>query len=534
MTIAMPAISRVASCRQWTSVLLAALYCLSVAVHAQGTPDPYLRTPSARQLEWHELEYYAFLHFGPNTFTGEEWGESQREPDVFAPTELDTDQWARTVADAGMAGLILTAKHHDGMALWDTNTTAYKVGNSQWARERVAAGLDADVVRMAAASACRHGVRFGIYLSPWDIHRDPAMPKPHLAGTPYDEPQIFGDDSPGDYNAFYTQQLTELVTMRISDDEGDGDSPIEVFELWLDGASGFDTVQTFDWAAFRDIIREHQPGAVMWGHQGVDARWVGNEDGVTVETNWHTISRTQDDPRYSEGELRTGVRRGDYWTPAEADARLRDGWFYHADEQPKTPDDLLDMYLQSVGRSVNLLLDVPPDTTGRIPQSDVDVLLQFRSKRDAFLDRSVLTPNTTIEASSVRGGDSSTYGPVNVLDGKSETYWAPDEGKTTGSLVVTLGGDYTIDAFITQEHIALGQRIGGYKIDAIVNGTFEALVGGTSMGYKRIDKVASPIVTDQIRLTITQADETPLVNSFQVLGVKKTSSSRRGTSNARA
>ena len=529
----MSVVSWSAPSSQWAMLLIGVSFWLNAAVYAQAPPEPYLRTPSTRQLQWHGLEYYAFIHFGPNTFTDEEWGRSQSTPDVFDPTDLDTDQWAKTVADAGMAGMILTAKHHDGMALWDTNTTTYKVGSGRWAKERVENGLDADVVRMAAESAKRHGIRFGIYLSPWDIHRDPAMPKPHLNGTPYDEPQIFGDDSPGDYNQFYARQLTELLTMLINDSDGGDEAPVEVFELWLDGASGSDTKQTFDWAAFRDIIREHQPGAVMWGHQGVDARWVGNEDGVTVETNWHTISRTQDDPRYSEGELQTGVRRGDYWTPAEADARLRDGWFYHADEQPKTPDDLLDMYLQSVGRSVNLLLDVPPDTTGRIPQSDVDVLLQFRSKRDAFLDRSVLTPNTTIEASSVRGGDSSTYGPVNVLDGKSETYWAPDEGKTTGSLVVTLGGDYTIDAFITQEHIALGQRIGGYKIDAIVNGTFEALVGGTSMGYKRIDKVASPIVTDQIRLTITQADETPLVNSFQVLGVKKTSSSRRGTSNAR-
>ena len=533
MTIAMPAISRVASCRQWTSVLLAALYCLSVAVHAQGTPDPYLRTPSARQLEWHELEYYAFLHFGPNTFTGEEWGESQREPDVFAPTELDTDQWARTVADAGMAGLILTAKHHDGMALWDTNTTAYKVGNSQWARERVAAGLDADVVRMAAASARRHGVRFGIYLSPWDIHRDPAMPKPHLAGTPYDEPQIFGDDSPGDYNAFYAQQLTELVTMRISGGEGDDDSPIEVFELWLDGASGSDTVQTFDWTAFRDIIREHQPGAVMWGHQGVDARWVGNEDGVTVATNWHTINRTQDDPRLGEADLQTGARRGAYWTPAEADARLRDGWFYHADEQPKSPDALFDMYLQSVGRGVNLLLDVPPDTTGKIPQEDVDALMGFKAKRDAFLERRVLAPNTTVEASSVWGGDSESYGPSNVLDGSSDTYWAPDEQETTESLVITLDDPYAVDAFITQEHIALGQRIGGYSIDAFVDGAFKTLVQGTSMGYKRIDKLGSSITTDRVRLRVTQADATPLVNSFQVLGEKASPSSRRGSSRAR-
>ena len=514
--------SRAASRSWWASLLIGISSYMVTIVHAQGPPDPYLRTPSVRQLEWHGLEYYAFIHFGPNTFTDEEWGESQSTPDVFAPTGLDTDQWARTVADAGMAGMILTAKHHDGMALWDTNTTTYKVGNSQWAQERAAAGLDADVVRMAAASARRHGVRFGIYLSPWDIHRDPAMPKPHLAGTPYEEPQIFGDASPGDYNELYARQLTELVTMRISDVEGDGDSPVEVFELWLDGASGSATVQTFDWAAFRDIIREYQPGAVMWGHQGVDARWVGNEDGVTVATNWHTINRTQDDPRLGEADLQTGARRGEYWTPAEADARLRDGWFYHADERPKDPDDLFDMYLRSVGRSVNLLLDVPPDTTGTIPQADVDALLGFKEKRDTFLKRRVLAPNTTVETGSVWDGDLGTYGPTNVLDSNTDTYWAPEEKETTGSLVVTLDGHYAVDAFITQEHIALGQRIGGYTIDVFVDGAFKTVVRGTSMGYKRIDKLESSVTTDQIRLRVTQADATPLINSFQVLGQKIT------------
>ena len=165
---------------------------LSIAV-AYSAPAPYLQTPTPRQLAWHQHEYYAFIHFGPNTFTDEEWGRSQSTPDVFKPTALDTDQWAKGFADAGMTGMILTAKHHDGMALWDTNTTTYKIGNGQWAKDRITAGLSADVVRMAATSAAKYGIKFGIYLSPWDIHRDPAMPKPNLTGTIYDEPQIFGD-----------------------------------------------------------------------------------------------------------------------------------------------------------------------------------------------------------------------------------------------------------------------------------------------------------------------------------------------------
>lgn len=496
----------------WTALLVSAACCLAAA---QSPPAAYLQTPSSRQLAWHDLEYYAFVHFGPNTFTDEEWGRSQSTPDVLQPTDLDTDQWAETFADAGMAGMILTAKHHDGMALWDTNTTTYKIGNGSWAKARVAQGLDANVVRLAAASAKKNGIKFGVYLSPWDIHRDPAMPKPNLTGTIYDEPQIFGDATDGDYNDLYAQQLTELVTMTLADG-----SKIDLFEIWLDGASGSDTVQTFDWTRFREIIRADQPNAVMWGHQGVDARWVGNENGVTVPTNWHTISRTQDDAQYGGDELQTGVRDGTYWTPAEADARLRDGWFYHASEQPKTADALMEMYMQSVARSVNLLLDVPPDTSGRVVAGDAEILSQFKAQRDAFFNRNVLTPDLAVNASSVRDGNWTLYGPANVLDGKADTYWTVDDGETTGLLEIDLGGVYSVDAFVTQEYITLGQRVGEYAIDADVDGAFETLVNGTSLGYKRIDNLDSPVQTSRIRFRVTQANAVPMISSFQVLGAQ--------------
>ncbi|KAF2111162.1 alpha-L-fucosidase 1 [Lophiotrema nucula] len=492
-----------------------ALCLMSTLVYAQTPPAPYLRTPTSQQLAWHELEYYAFIHFGPNTFTNEEWGESQSPPDVFAPTALDTDQWAKSFADAGMTGMILTAKHHDGMALWNTSSTTYKIGNGKWAKDRVANGSSADVVQMAAASAKKYGIKFGIYLSPWDIHRDPAMPKTNLTGTIYDEPQIFGDTTPGDYNALYAQQLTELVTMKLPDG-----SPVHLFEVWLDGNSGSDTVQTFNWTDYRNIIRQYQPDAIMWGHQGVDARWVGNEDGTTVATNWHTISRTQDETHYSGDELQTGVRDGLYWTPAEADARIRNGWFWHANEEPTTKDKLMTMYMQCVGRSVNLLLDVPPDTTGQLVNKDVDVLIKFKTQRSAFLNRGLLSPGFAANASSVRDGNSTLFGPANVLDGKPDTYWAINDSEKTGSLEVALGENYTIDAFIVQEHIALGQRIGGYAIDALSNNTWKTAVTGTSMGYKRIDKLSSSVKTDRIRLRITQANATPMINSFEALGTK--------------
>jgi hypothetical protein len=256
----------------------------------------------------------------------------------------------------------------------------------------------------------------------------------------------------------------------------------------------------------------------MWGHQGVDARWVGNEEGVTGSTNWHTISRTQDQARYSESQLEVGVRNGLYWTPAEADARLRSGWFYHENENPKSADALLQMYLHSVGRSVNLLLDVPPDPQGKIVLEDVAALNQFRQLRDEFLDRELASGQTIVTASSVRGGNNALFGPANVVDGDAETYWTMNDGQTTGSFELDLGGPRLIDAFVVQEHIALGQRIGGYAIDAWVNGAFQTVVNGTSLGYQRIDALATPVETSRVRFRVTQANAVPLISSFQALG----------------
>ncbi|KAK8061622.1 glycoside hydrolase family 29 protein [Apiospora phragmitis] len=495
----------------WASTLLWPFRIIA----AQDAPAPYLQVPSQRQLEWQEQELYAFLHFGPNTFTGEEWGRSQSLPDICNPTDLDTDQWAKILAEAGMKGMILTAKHHDGMCLWNTSTTAYKIGNGSWAKQREQSSLDADIVRMAAGSAKKYGIKFGVYLSPWDIHRDPAMPKPGLEGTMYDEPQIFGDSSPGDYNVLYVQQLTELVTMTLADG-----THIDIFEVWLDGASGSDTVQTFDWTGFRDAIRQHQPGAVMWGHQGPDARWVGNEDGASRPTNWHTLSRTQDDPHYAGEALERGVRDGRYWTPAESDARIRDGWFYHAGEPSKSGATLMEMYLKTVGRSVNLLLDVPPDARGLIPDTDVANLRDFTRLRNATLGRNLVTPEHSTFSSNVRAGNNNKYGPCKIIDGRQDTYWTMDDGEMTGWVEVDLGNVYCVDGFIVQEHIALGQRVGGYGIDATVDaGTYRAVVNnGTSIGHKRIDLLDKAVKTSRIRLRITQANAVPLIQSLQVLG----------------
>ena len=494
-------------------LMLAGMLLTAPAMAQKTPPEAYMQTPEPRQLDWHRIEYYGFIHFGPNTFTGEEWGRSQPQPDVFNPTDLDTDQWAKTVADAGMKGLILTTKHHDGMALWNTSSTPYKIENSKWAKDRRAQGLDASVVAMAAQSCKKYGVKFGVYLSPWDINRDPGMPKPHLQGTPYDVPQIFGDNSTGDYNDFYVEQLLELVDMELADG-----SKVELFEVWLDGASGSDTVQTFDFTRFRAIIREHQPNAVMWGHQGPDARWVGNEEGYTGEVNWHSLDSIPGDERLSEAELELGVRDGRYWTPSEADARIRAGWFWHEEESPKTPDELMDMYIGSQGRSINLLLNIGPDTSGQLPANDVQALMNFQQARNDLLSRELVSPGLATTASAVRADDEDAFGPTNIIDGDLHTYWTMDDGQTTGSVEVDLGAHAKVTGFIVQEHIALGQRVGGYAWDVLVDNKWVEVVEGVSMGYKRIDQLEKAVSTSQVRLRITQANAVPVIQSIQVLG----------------
>lgn len=504
-----------ASLTQMTKLFtIIGLVLINPASAKMKAPEPYMQTPEPRQLAWHQTEYYGFTHFGPNTFTGEEWGRSQPLPDVFAPTDLDTDQWAKTFRDAGMGGLILTTKHHDGMALWNTSTTPYKIENGAWAKDRRAQGLDANIVAMAAQSCKKYGIKFGVYLSPWDINRDPAMPKPHLKGTPYDVPQIFGDDSAGDYNDYYVDQLLELVDMKL----GDG-SKIELFEVWLDGASGSDTKQTFDFSRFRSIIREHQPNAVMWGHQGPDARWVGNEEGTTGEVNWHTLNSTPDDERLGEAALELGVRDGKHWVPAEADARIRTGWFWHEEEEPKSAEELLEMYMMSQGRSVSLLLNIGPDSSGQLPGKDRNALMEFKNIRDGFLERDLVSEDSKITAGAVRGDDEEAFGSTNAIDGNSKTYWTMNDDQTTGWIEIDLGSRAKINGFVVQEHIALGQRVGGYTWEAFIDDEWIELVRGESMGYKRIDQLKATVSASRVRLTVAQSNAVPLIQSVRVLGV---------------
>ena len=308
--------------------------------------------PSPRQVAHAELEYYGFVHFGINTFTGREWGTGEEDPALFNPAKLDTDQWARAMADAGMKGAILTAKHHDGFCLWPSAYTEHSIKNSPYK------GGQGDIVAEFAASCWKYGLKFGFYLSPWDRH----------------EPTYGAGEA---YNEFYQQQLRELLT-----------NYGEVAFVWLDGANGEGPngkKQEYDWPAFYALVRELQPDAVMCV-AGPDVAWVGNENGL-ANGNVSSI-------KGSPGNLR--------WAKSECDVSIRTGWFYHENEKPKSLSQLMHIYYNSVGMNCALLLNVPPDADGLFDQKDVCRLLELRGGIDKIYEAPVVAAEVSVDEAILR------------------------------------------------------------------------------------------------------------------------------------
>ena len=330
-----------------------------MAVSASSDPRP---TP--RQLAWHKLQYYAFIHFGPNTFSGQEWGSGREDPKSFNPKEFDARQWARSFKEAGMKGIVITAKHHDGFCLWPSKYSTHTVAQSPWK------GGKGDILREVSQACKEYGLKLGVYLSPWDRNH-PAY------GTP-------------EYNKIFAKQLEEVLTQY---------GP--VFEVWFDGANGEGPNgkrQVYDWPLFHSVVRKHQPNAVMFSDSGPDIRWVGNESGVGSETNWNTIDRS----RYEPGtplhhELGQGTEGAPDWVPAEVNVSIRPGWFWRASENDrvKSVDHLEKIWYESVGRGSNLLLNVPPDSRGLIHENDVAALKALRQRVDATFGRAVATVRGT-------------------------------------------------------------------------------------------------------------------------------------------
>jgi len=456
-------------------------------------PKPVLPVPSAAQLAWHKMETNAFVHFTTNTFTGREWGNGDEKESVFNPTAMDAGQWARTLKETGFQTMILTCKHHDGFCLWPSKYTTHSVKNSPYKKG------NGDVVREASDACKKYGLKFGVYLSPWDRNQ-----------ATYGQPE---------YITYYRNQLKELFTKY---------GPI--VEMWFDGANGgngyygganetrkINGATYYEWPKTLALVKSIQPNVIFFSDAGPGVRWVGNENGLAGETNWNTISA---DTLFAgkpgiEKLLNTGSPDGKQWIPAEVDVSIRPGWFYHAseDEKVKTPERLFEIYLSSVGRGSTLLLNIPPDQRGVFNEIDVQSLKGFRQLLDkVFADN--LAKESEVKASSYRG-KSAAFAPSNIIDGKENTYWATDDGVTTGSVEINIGKPAVVQYITLQEYIQLGQRVAAFTVEVWKDNAWQEAASATTIGYKRILKI-TPVETNKVRINITRSKACPVISNVEI------------------
>jgi len=475
--------------------LLGALM-LPTILFAQEAPKPYGALPSERQLKWHEMEMYSLIHFTPTTFQNKEWGYGDAPVSVFNPNNFNADQIAKAAASAGFKGLISVAKHHDGFCLWPTATTAYSIASTPWK------GGKGDMVKDFMNATHRAGMKFGVYLSAWDRN-----------DTRYGSPA---------YAEAYRAQLTELMS-----------NYGELFTSWHDGANGGDGYyggrnekRTVDRTTYYEweektwpIVRKLQPMAMIFSDVGPDMRWVGNEKGFAAETSWATIT-----PRSINGQkpvpgvvddsnLPTGDRDGKYWIPAECDVPQRPGWFYHEDQNDKvkTPQQLFEIYLKSVGRGANMNLGLAPMPSGQLHEHDVRSLAAF-GKKVAQTFRINLAAGATLKATNIRA-NSKTFDPVNILDQDRYSYWASDEGVNNPILEINLAGIKEFDIIRVRENIKLGQRIDSIRIDVWKGDKWLPLAKATSIGANRLIKLDQPVKANKLRLQVF-APVVPTVSDF--------------------
>jgi alpha-L-fucosidase len=451
----------------------------------KGDDDVCGAVPSEKQLQWHAMEEMAFVHFNMNTFTGKEWGYGDEQESTFNPTDMDAEQIVRAVRDAGLKGLILTAKHHDGFCLWPSHFTTHtiqyssyrgvgKMGTDIYGKPlSTAEGGQPDIVREFADACAKYGIKFGIYLSPWDRNRS--------------------DYATSLYIDYYRSQLTELLRNY---------GPI--FEIWFDGANGGDGYyggqrkklkinanEYYQWEGTVDLIHLLSPNTLIFSGMYPDARWCGNESGYAAETNWCTgdadiFFRNNQEDTYL---LHHGIEDAKHWIPCEVDVSIRPGWFYHPDEQPKTGEQLFQIYLTSVGRNGNLLLNLAPDTRGQIPDADVAALRRFRAIKDSTFRTDVADSASVLEESS--------------------------EGGAAMSVALTWNKPIRPHYVVLQEDIAKGQRVRLFEIQVPILGQWVTIGRGTTIGHKRIIEVSTGAVSE-MRVLIINAKAEPRMLPVEV------------------
>ena len=429
----------------------------NIALHAQDGKiiSPL---PTRQQLAWHEMEFYLFMHFGPNSFTDKEWGEGNETESIFNPTNLDCRQWCRIAKAAGAKGIIITAKHHDGFCLWPSKYSTHTVRESKWKDGQ------GDVLRELSKACRESGLKFGVYISPWDRNH----PK---YGTP-------------EYNDVFVNMIKEILQNY---------GP--VWELWWDGANGEGPngkKQVYDWRRFENTVRQYSPKTVVFSDIGPDIRWVGNENGIAGDPNWNFL----DTAGFKRGigapptdTLNHGNYNGAKWLPAECDVSIRPGWFYHAaeDDKVKSPQQLFELYLKSVGRGANLLLNVPPDTRGMIADKDSASLVEFKKLKDENFGNNILKQASTYYEFSNKDLTGKSLA-LRSFDANSAAY-----AINLQNFVVQLQQPAKINCIVLREAIHLGQTVRKFSIVLYNGDKIVSEIPGASVGRKRI--LTFPAVT---------------------------------------
>jgi alpha-L-fucosidase len=443
--------------RMMKALLLAVVIANGISAGAQDAAGD-LR-PAPYQVAWQDLEFGVIIHFSTNTFLNQEWGDGTANPSVFNPTQFDPEQWMKAIHDAGAKYVVLVAKHHDGFCLWPTEQTSYSVKSSPWKNGK------GDVVGDVARAARKYGLKFGVYLSPWDRH------EPKYKNSP-------------EYDKYYNAELEELAG-RYGD----------LVEFWLDGAGSAGHVYNFP--KIIETLRTYQPNTIVFADTGLfeygDARWVGNEAGVVDYENWNVIDRH-------------GYRR---WRPVEADTPLRNmHWFWHPNDEAslKSLDTLLDTYDKTVGRGAQLMLGLAPDNRGLLPDSDVKRLEEFgaalrkRSENNLALHHLSAAPENSA-----------------ALDGNPDTFWSAAAGSHHGEIEVQFDHPVTFDHAVTMEWLNDGQHVQKYAIQVWSESdrTWKTVAEAQAIGHEKIDEFP-PVTANRVRLNILSSTEAAHIREFQL------------------
>ena len=440
--------------------------------------------PSKAQLDYHKEELAAFIHYGMNTYTNSEWGNGRENPQNFNPTNLDTDQWIKTLKDAGFKRTIMVVKHHDGFVIYPSKYTDHTVAASPWKDGK------GDLLEEISKSATKYDMNMGVYLSPWDANN----PKYHVS-------------TEKEYNEYYLNQLKEILGNPKYGNNG------KFIEVWMDGARGSGAQKvTYTFDEWFKYIKEAEGDIAIFSAQPTSVRWIGNERGIAGDPVWHKVKKAKITDDVKNEYLNHGDPEGDMYSVGEADVSIRSGWFYHDNQQPKSIKDLMDIYFKSVGRGTPLLLNIPPNKEGKFADADVARLKEFRATLDQMYATD-FAKGATVTASSTRKNH--LYQASHLTDGKDDTSWALANDAKTGEFTVDLGQKRRFDVVELKEDIAKGQRISGFKVEVELNGRWVPYGEGSTVGYRRLIQ-GQPVETQKIRVTITGAQATPILTNFSV------------------